>query len=436
MAMWSERIALVIVALGSLTACGTTQFQVQGAKFDLNSQEATLAEQYTREDPVQASPESRCQYWSQRAGAAGSTAKDHPAARWSDLSTAPGSGGFANLSAWTQAKQIEACSKHPRHEQQADGVAATTDIDGGNIVASFTSKMKCRETMVDVRDHAFQEQPEWTSCSSLPLSGASVRLILSDGQAVPATTDAKGRAHFDASAVPWTDDAFKSGQGRLAVGTDPAVGSFSLIGLPQYKVWQEKRAAESVLARDTKALDDIESALTSQLEVVAALEHAKEPWGDAQLAQIRRFQDAATERLRAEQILLGDKNVADLSLKPRNDAVAVRAGALEKRVNAIQPRVDHALAKAQARADQEALKAGRQFVLGKLRSPGSVQWISDTVLLRCPGGYVTAHEYDAQNGFGALIRNDTWVWLDVRNNRVYDITGHAGTPSCHELEMD
>jgi hypothetical protein len=90
------------LAVMSLVACGGAQRQAQGAQFDLNGQEESLAAQYTREDPVQAGPASRCQYWSRRSSEAG---QGHVMGilRWPP-------NHFVTLSAWAQAKQREACA--------------------------------------------------------------------------------------------------------------------------------------------------------------------------------------------------------------------------------------------------------------------------------------------------------------------------------------
>jgi hypothetical protein len=95
-------IILLGLALVLLTACGGATLQVQGAQFAVNGAEATLADEYTRADPVQAPPQVRCQYWARRSMEA-SRGHQIGVVIWPPQH-------FVTLHAWTQAVQAETCA--------------------------------------------------------------------------------------------------------------------------------------------------------------------------------------------------------------------------------------------------------------------------------------------------------------------------------------
>ena len=68
------------------------------------------------------------------------------------------------------------------------------------------------------------------------------------------------------------------------------------------------------------------------------------------------------------------------------------------------------LAKDEDDRKAQVVAVGRQLVLSTLRSPSTARFSAEAVLLECPSGYrVTVHNVDAQNGFGAMIRNRACV---------------------------
>jgi hypothetical protein len=61
---------------------------------------------------------------------------------------------------------------------------------------------------------------------------------------------------------------------------------------------------------------------------------------------------------------------------------------------------------ARASAKKTAVATGRRIVLTTLRAPSTATFAADVVVGECSSGYVmTAHDVDAQNAFGAMIRN-------------------------------
>ncbi len=340
----SKRHAILLgLVLASLAAaCGGSMRQVQGARFELNGQEDTLADEYTQADPLKAAPEARCQYWSGRAEEAGQGRQRQLMGGLVVVN--PGAPQvMVTLRAWAQAKQAEVCRGHLKHEQQSDGTMATARISNGAVVATFTAKAKCRDTHVDDRGESFGRQPPWSPCPGSPLAGASVRLIFADGQTVPDTTDTKGLVLFDLSQVRWTDATFKSGHADVALATDPPVASLSLTGLPQYGAWQQKRAEEAKLARDAKALDALEKDLPMVLQLLGELLKVPDPWGPAQAPLTQRIAAINNDAEKSATVVESDRPL-DPQSNARYQALLPTVAVITQRTQAAEVHLQRAQA--------------------------------------------------------------------------------------------
>lgn len=96
-------------------------------------------------------------------------------------------------------------------------------------------------------------------------------------------------------------------------------------------------------------------------------------------------------------------------------SAAAEAGAKKDAEDAVRRRQ---MAADQQERRRDALPIGRTYILTKVRSPSSVRFVGDVVVLECPQGIVTMHEFDAQNAFGAVIRSTWEIWQNARDNRI------------------
>lgn len=71
-----------------------------------------------------------------------------------------------------------------------------------------------------------------------------------------------------------------------------------------------------------------------------------------------------------------------------------------------------------AKLDAILIPIGRQAILKVVKAPSTTRFVSDRVLLQCPGHnrYATVHEIDSQNSFGAMIRTKLCVSVDDHKN--------------------
>lgn len=88
-------------------------------------------------------------------------------------------------------------------------------------------------------------EPQWKSCETHPVTSTPLHLDLADGQQLVQTTNGQGQAHFDLTAVRWTDDALKAGQARVATGGQQ-LASVNLTSLPQYADWKRRQQQQQI----------------------------------------------------------------------------------------------------------------------------------------------------------------------------------------------
>jgi len=198
----------------------------------------------------------------------------------------------------------------------------------------------------------------------------------------------------------------------------------------------DQKREEREHQRQVALVDRYEALVNRWDSGVTALEHAKVEWGDAQVAELLRIRQVADE-LKELGGSIPQGGISSADQRARLDALRQRCDALSKRFSSLQPQIDRLAAVVEKREQAERAKRqpaiiqrGRQYVLSKVPTPSTVRWISDSVLAECPGGAATQHEFDAQNGFGALSRSNRWVVFNVKTGRFFDITGFAGMPTC------
>lgn len=106
----------ILLVFGLTTiGCGGALRQVQGAKFALNGQEESIAEEYSQGDPVSADSNARCEYWKGRTGEAGHGHAVGVLVWRADH--------FQTLKSWTNAKAVEVCTLAKAEQKRQEEVA-------------------------------------------------------------------------------------------------------------------------------------------------------------------------------------------------------------------------------------------------------------------------------------------------------------------------
>jgi hypothetical protein len=445
-------LAVSVTVSSVVLGCGGGSLrQVRGATFDLNSQESDLADVYEQQDPKEADVGTRCHYWTGRARDARQPHQigivvwrpDH----------------FVSLGAWADAEKQDVCGGearrfNPGRARQAQVIEATTSLPTVGTLTEPTFALPPGQVVLGVHGDpryfysirfegdvgvllvvrgraVFHTDPRqantWrrTTEPTVPLANADVCLVharanqtgaAADAARIALHTDQTGTGRVDLAqpnfAVtemlhpeesdqldklwlvygPCDSEATKAEQSILnqVVMAASAVQADAL-PLDSWRGYQALKGAETA-NRQQKLQAQGQGAQRSYERVVAtrnqcmagdlaACKSCMEINGCG-LGEADPFKKACE---------LGDKG-ACVSFQQRQ-AAAVRERAAEAQVDAA--------------GKQDALAKGRGFILNRLKAPSTSQF-SNEHAFRCPRGFVTYHDVDAQNSFGAMIRN-SWV---------------------------
>lgn len=374
--------------------------EVQGAEFPLDERESAMADRAEQSQPPTSQPEKRCEFWQDAWGRA--------------KNVSPG------LSAWAGAKTAEACGIRKRDlAQVAPGFRFLHyRIEGDTLVVTAVlipdgSNADPRSFNPNAPSRAFVRVP------NVPITVVQPDLTIA--------TDANGEARFDLSSEPsrhlveqrdpvrfqWmVRAAFKDGS-HQELAFNPGEAQFfkdeerdKIAAQQKERQTQQRQASHDASA---KALQDVEQ----------ALRQAGPPWTDAHIAS---FSDLVTE------FKTIDGSVLTAEEKKRYDAAEKKTSTL-----LADPALTKAVGAAQAKRGQQAIALGRQYILNSVRSPSTLSFVNDALLLTCPGGYVTFHTFDAQNGFGAMIRETWLVELVFRQGALVDARHEQSNTTSAEM---
>lgn len=252
--------------------------------------------------------------------------------------------------------------------------------------------IKARDTKETV---PVQTTAQWKACGTRPVADSSLHLDFGDGQQVVATTNAQGQAHFDLSSVRWSDEVLKARHAKVASGGQQ-LGNVDLTHMPQYTEWQRRQQQDNEQRRKEVAHD---AALKALQEIESGSRTAGPPWTEPRMNTFAG-------------LILAFKGIdASALTDPERKRLDAAAAALDTNL----PSFKKELAASEARAAQKAIPTGRQVILSQLKSPSTANFVSDSMLLQCSSGtFITRHTVDAQNGFGAMIRQETCATFNVR----------------------
>ena len=318
-----------------------------------------------------------------------------------------------------------ACSRDPKsaccgiaEQTRSRGVVATTEppelqaeLDGESVSVSVYQNTTCTPPIA-------KRAANGKKCGREDLAGVTVSVAVG-GVEHSEKTGKDGRASFD------LDD--------FDVPTVDKPGSLDPVSPPARAfVWvkfdRDQRQTREIDVRKTRFLAKWQKtrAHTVALQSVVAIERfvdgVSTTWDDE---TIKGYKDAVDVSKNVDVDVLSAPERSQLKaatdrlakLKPVYDKAVAAASARRARERAAEEaRIKNERAEQERKFREAAPKAiafGRAIVLKHLKAPSTAKFVTDEVLLRCSDGWTaTRHVVDAQNAFGAMLRNNICAYFD------------------------
>lgn len=294
-------------------------------------------------------------------------------------------------------------------EQRPAGLSLTLEAhcEGTTIAASLSRAMECRKAWLDSRQ-VVHEAEDWKPCEPKSVANEEIALRVDDST-LRATTSTQGKATFDLSEVKPNEKLVSKPKADLMVFGNiahMAVASVDLSRCEVFPVWQQKLK----LAADAKRLEIDSQRREHAIRCLEIAENA--------IASIANGKTWTRERMDSYVEAVERLEVVQRSLYELSPLDVARSQRVRDKIAALARSYEVAAAEQRAQVDANVVKMARAYILGRVRSPATLRFLSDTIMLRCPGGYMVMHDFDAQNGFGAFVRSSWAVTIDTRTDRV------------------
>ncbi len=259
------------------------------------------------------------------------------------------------------------------------------------------------------------EETTWEGCDVKPLPNAMVSLQAGSVSA-SAKTDAEGKAIFDLDQFATS----KSDPKQATVGVEKdgrsASTSIALTMAPFYERWNtsplaqaERRAA--VASSMAPKVDHCAGWFVPETATVRATQHQLMP------DDVREQTSLADSECNLEALrkgIVGGSPLADFMRGCRkrkgNEYCSTREQMIASGQDPNAPELnERRFASIGALQGQKVaaavLSRGRQAIFARLKSPSTAKVVREASAVRCPSGITaTVHELDAQNSFGAMLR--------------------------------
>lgn len=287
-------------------------------------------------------------------------------------------------------------------QQRPAGLSLTLEAhcEGTKIAASLSRAMECRKAWQDTAEHLPQvvhEAEDWKPCEPKSVANQEIALRVGDST-LRATTSTQGKATFDLSEVKPNEVLVSTPKADLMVSGNiahMAVASVDLSRCEVFPVWQQKLK----LAADAKRLEIDSQRREHAIRCLEIAENA--------IASIANGKTWTRERMDSYVEAVERLEVVQRSLYELSPLDVARTQRVRDKLDSLLPSLKKQVAANQARVAQQVIPTGRQIVLSMLRAPSTARFADDGILLQCPSGmFVTRHVVDAQNGFGATVRNE------------------------------
>lgn len=325
----------------------------------------------------------------------------------------------------------------PAQERREGKFILTAKLDGAAVVAVLARETLCRDrapargavVVVGGAARARGNGGSWEPCGVSPVAGASLELGMNTPTKLVQSTNSEGMARFDLSGVEPTPELVRKQQAGVFFKEGAVLPAIvDLSPCPVMAGWkatiaeaETKQAAEKARQQAERAEQDAQAAHARMLRLLDQIEKElatiKPPWTDERVAAFAHVLDLIDS--------MGD-------LKRKHPVVQfsaadqARVAKVSSRMDSLFPGYRSATEAAQAKAAKLALVTGRKVVLATLRAPSTARFVGDSVLLQCASGYVvSAHDVDAQNGFGAMVRGRFCAKFNPTTQRIV-VSGTGG----------
>jgi hypothetical protein len=298
------------------------------------------------------------------------------------------------------------------------------EVNGNDLTVHLTQETECRPK-------GAKRTSKGKICGKSRLEGVDVSVKIA-GIERHKISNSAGAAVFDLSDFEVSVDESPPRTAKVTLELDSDESdrpTVSLENTPFYGAW-EKRRAHSVAVKSLEAAEVTLSGIkTWDDDAIEAYERAEETCtrlATSRLSAPERDRLSAANALIAKLKPKYDKAVADAATRRANLKAAEEARIKKERA-AEEARIKKEQAAEEARIKSEraeqgrklreaapkAIAFGRAIVLKHLKAPSTAKFVSDEVLLRCSDGWTaTRHVVDAQNSFGAILRNNICAYFD------------------------
>jgi hypothetical protein len=317
----------------------------------------------------------------------------------------------------------------------AKGIGVGTMVTGGALLGVAVVDALRAQGTTDGDPTVHERKGDLAGkCPSTPVAGVQIIGRFTQGGGNPitlGTTSSEGALELNLSEVPVPPNPPGDTDGEpygptldVYVG-DKIVGKVGLASVyPTWRqAWQSERVREAEQAAET-ARERARQRHTEAMSALAEVERAlgtldTNQWTDEKVALFGNLATKLKMIASTTSQSGGEFTEAELRrVRAVHQKIEHMLPSWEKARTAARARAQAAAQGAREQARREAIAIGRTYIQYKVRSPSTLQFVGDGILLECPNGFVTVHEFDAQNGFGAMIRNRWAILQNKRSERI------------------
>lgn len=305
------------------------------------------------------------------------------------------------------------------------GVAATAFVGAGVLATLWAidaARSGPKKNIEEYREA--REEGPWTTCDKTPSMGEEVRLVFGrrdpNGHIVKmeewgeptAVADMRGNATFDLAQIVGRHDSLDWPE---IIGVS-ARGASKRIDMSEFQELASLPGVNGQLSPDARKCVKMFGAFSPSSRDTFI------PYGTKIPADIDIMKDEASHLCSAESAKRGvvaGKAYSDFMAECGKQAATSYCEAREKAIAEGRDPEQEIVAKyandwleAQKglkSKSKAALAAGQRAVAARLKSPSTAKLVDEAALMACPGpagGVLSSHTVDAQNGFGAMIREE------------------------------
>ena len=295
-----------------------------------------------------------------------------------------------------------------QEEERHLSTIATAEIQNDVLNVLISTQFECRTITKTVAGHE-KKIGEWKFCSERkPEIGAPVSIHIGNVERT-STTNKSGEAFFNIKEFLDTTDANTA---EIRVNGD-IKKILPLQGTAFFDLWSSKQNQKlkqiELQIKQKVAQDEQKELQTKQKEaqdkltlIERALATLTPPWDSSKIDTFATM---------IQFIKTIDEGYLTGPEKLRLRAVSVK-------MEALVPSAKVALKQENEQAAAKAIKIGKSYIINKMKAPLSTIFSVELVMLSCPNGFITRHEFMSQNDYGVMLRGEWAVMQNHVTNRI------------------